>query len=185
MSNQWLLILLLHLLLILCIWLHSLHPRYLGLHACQKHYSRVLWCLKLRHLGQESFQLANSFLHGHQTLFIVTNWSSKVFGSTVAGVPTGRSLAPRPPAATGMATRPSDNLRLPPAFRFHLQASSTQTHAHTTGHKTPPVGVQSQGTHKQVHMHKPNDNAGTRFPGVKELQQPSRRIQYLTPMQRR
>ena len=38
----------------------------------------------------------------------------------VAGVPTGCSLARRPPAAAGMAARPGDNLRLPPTFRFHL-----------------------------------------------------------------
>ena len=69
-----------------------------------------------------------------------------------------------------MAARPGDNLRLPLVFRFHLQASSARTYAHTTGHKTPPVGVQSQGTHKQVHTHRPNENAGTRFPGVKGLQ---------------
>ena len=36
---------------------------------------------------------------------------------------------------------------------FHLQASSTRTHAYTTSHKTPPVGVQSQGIqHRQAHM---------------------------------
>ena len=64
----------------------------------------------------------------------------------VAGVPTGRSLARSPPAAAGMVTRFSDDLQsLAPALRFHLQASSTRTHAYTTSHKTPPVGVQSQG----------------------------------------
>ena len=69
----------------------------------------------------------------------------------VAGVPTGRSLARSPPAPAGMVTRLGDNLRfLAPAIRFHLQASSTRTFAYTTrSHKTPPVGVQSQGTHNQ------------------------------------
>ena len=33
-----------------------------------KRYNRVLQCLELCHLGLEFFQLANSFLHGHQTL---------------------------------------------------------------------------------------------------------------------
>ena len=66
----------------------------------------------------------------------------------VAGVPTGRSLARGPPAAAGMAARFSNNLQsLAPALRFHLQASSQQTYACTTrSHRTPPVGVQSQGT---------------------------------------
>ena len=65
----------------------------------------------------------------------------------VAGVPTRRSLARRPPAAAGMATRLSDNLQtLAPALRFHLQASSKRTYAYTTrSHRTPLVGVQSQG----------------------------------------
>ena len=69
----------------------------------------------------------------------------------VAGVPTGRSLARSPPAATGMVARLSDNLQLlAPVLRFYLQASSKRTHAYTTrSHKTPPVGVQSQGTHNQ------------------------------------
>ena len=38
----------------------------------------------------------------------------------VTGVPTGRSLACRPPAAAGMAARPGDNLRLPPAMLASL-----------------------------------------------------------------
>ena len=54
-----------------------------------------------------------------------------------------------PPAAAGMAARFSNNLQsLTPALRFHLQASSKRTYAYTTrSHRTPPVGVQSQGTH--------------------------------------
>ena len=70
----------------------------------------------------------------------------------VAGVPTGRSLARGPPAAAGMAARFSNNLQsLAPALRFHLQASSQQTYAYTTqSHRTPPVGVQSQGTHNKA-----------------------------------
>ena len=76
---------------------------------------------------------------------------------TVAGVPTGRSLARCPPAVAGMAARLGSNLKLlTPALRFHLQASSRRTHAYTTrSHRTPPVGVQSQGTHNQrVHTHR-------------------------------
>ena len=69
----------------------------------------------------------------------------------VAGVPTGRSLARCPPAVAGMAARLSSNLQLlAPALRFHLRASSRRTHAYTTqSHRTPPVGVQSQGTRTQ------------------------------------
>ena len=50
----------------------------------------------------------------------------------VAGIPTGCLLAHRPPAAAGMAARSGDNLCLPPAICFHLQASSRRTHMYTT-----------------------------------------------------
>ena len=83
----------------------------------------------------------------------------------VAGVPIGRSLARRPLAAAGMAARPGDNLRLPPAFRFHLQASSAWMYAHTTGHKTPPVGVQSQGTIVRSSHAQSRHNTGDRILG--------------------
>ena len=73
----------------------------------------------------------------------------------VTGVPIGRSLARRPPAAAGMATRLGDNLQsLAPALHFHLQASSKWTYAYTTrSHRTPPIGVQSQGTHNSKFIH--------------------------------
>ena len=86
----------------------------------------------------------------------------------VAGVPTGRSLARSPPAAAGMAARFSNNLQsLAPALRFHLQASSKRTYAYTTrSHRTPPVGVQSQGTqHKQAHTYTKLQSSG--FPNGK------------------
>ena len=86
-----------------------------------------------------------------------------------AGVPIGRSLACRPPAAAGMAACPGDNLRLPPAFRFHLQASFDERMRTPHSHKTPPAGVQSQGT--QVGSHAQTSNSRKQdFPGVKELQ---------------
>ena len=59
----------------------------------------------------------------------------------VAGVPTRRSLARRPPIAAGMAAQPGDNLQLPPAINFHLQASFDERTRAPHGHKTPPVKV--------------------------------------------
>ena len=76
---------------------------------------------------------------------------ARLRNQNVAGVLTGRSLARSPPAVAGMAAGLSDNLQsLALALRFHLQASSKRMHAYTTrSHRTPPVGVQSQGTHNQ------------------------------------
>ena len=95
-----------------------------------------------------------SLLLGHSSgdLWTASEYASMTYRLPhVAGVPTGRSLARSPPAATGMVARLNDNLQLlAPVLRFHLQASSKRTHAYTTrSHRTPPVGVQSQGTHNQ------------------------------------
>ena len=83
----------------------------------------------------------------------------------VAGVPTRRSLARSPLAATGMAARLGINLQsLAPALRFHLQASSKRTYAYTTrSHRTPPAGVQSQGTHFHCSHAQTRHNAGKRI----------------------
>ena len=101
--------------------------------------------------------------------FILLSWTKSVRRPTrwfrVAGVPTGRSLIRCPPAATGMAACLSDNLySLAPALHFHLQASSKRTYAHTTrSHRTPPIGVQSQGTHVHCSHAQTRHNAGKRI----------------------
>ena len=82
----------------------------------------------------------------------------------VAGVPTGRSLARRPPAAAGMAARPGDNLRLSPALLASTCRLPPDRRTRTPqGHKTPLVGVQSQGTHTTVHTHRPDSMQAREF----------------------
>ena len=90
-------------------------------------------------------------------------------GEAIAGVPTEHSLARRPPARAGMATRPSDNLRLPQCFAstYELPLMNARVHHIVTG---LPQSRCSHRAHKQVHVHRQNDNAGNKIPGVKELQ---------------
>ena len=52
---------------------------------------------------------------------------------------------------------PGSSFQLPPAGFLR-----TDARVHPHGHKTPPVGVQSQGTHATVHTHS-RDNAGKRI----------------------
>ena len=52
---------------------------------------------------------------------------------------------------------PGSSVQLPPAGFLR-----TDARVHPHGHKTPPVGVQSQGTHATVHTHS-RDNAGKRI----------------------
>ena len=85
----------------------------------------------------------------------------------VAGVPTRRSLVCCPPAASGFVARPGSNLQLPPAMLASPAGFLRQTHAYTTRSQDSPSQGAVTGHSQPVHTHKPNDNAGTRFPGLK------------------
>ena len=96
--------------------------------------------------------------------------------ASVAGIPTGRSLACRPPIAAGMGARPGDNLRLPPAIRFHLQVSSGQMHAYTTrSQDSPNRGAVTR--HKDTGSHAQSQATES---WCERTTTQSRRIQYLT-----
>ena len=82
----------------------------------------------------------------------------------VAGVPTGRSLARRPPAAAGMAARPGDNLRLPPALlasTCRLPPTDVRVHHKVT--RLPQSGCSHRALRQQF-TRTVADNAGKRIP---------------------
>ena len=71
------------------------------------------------------------------------------------GVPTKRSLACRPPAASGFVARPGDNLQLPPAMLASPAGFLRQTHAYTTRSQDSPsrgaiTGQTDNSSHAQL-----------------------------------
>ena len=89
---------------------------------------------------------------------------------TVAGVPTGRSLARRPPAAAGMVARPGDNLRLPLAMLVSPAGFlRTDVRVHHKVTRLPQSGCSHRAltTHSS---HAQSQQCRHSIPGVKELQ---------------
>ena len=104
------------------------------------------------------------FTPKHPATYTLTCRLARLRNQNVAGVPTRRSLARSPPAATGMAAISAT------IFRCSLQLCSSTCRIPPHGrtrtphrHKTPPVGVQSQGTIARSSHAQSRHKAGTQF----------------------